>query len=74
MIINKPPEKLPANVDRDIKYLIDAMLNKEASRRPSIWDLAQWKCIKEKIDKFIDETDCRDSFESYFTGPTKKEK
>ena len=40
MILNKEYDSLPENVDNDIKMLIYVMLNKDATRRPSIFDIA----------------------------------
>lgn len=39
-IINKPLESSYEEVDSDIKILLMAMLDKDPSRRPSIWELA----------------------------------
>ena len=46
--------------------LIDTMLNKDPNKRPNIWDLASTPCIKERINQFVDEHNCRDSVESIF--------
>ena len=35
--------------------LINAMLNKDPSRRPSSWDLANFPIIQEKIEKYFTE-------------------
>ena len=40
MILTKEFEALPENIDTDIKMLIYVMLNKDSTRRPTIFDLA----------------------------------
>ena len=46
--------------------LINTMLNKDPKKRPSIWDLASTPCIKERINEFVDEHNCRESVECIF--------
>eukprot|EP01016_Furgasonia_blochmanni_P039649 TRINITY_DN4957_c0_g1_i4.p1 TRINITY_DN4957_c0_g1~~TRINITY_DN4957_c0_g1_i4.p1 ORF type:complete len:537 (-),score=137.69 TRINITY_DN4957_c0_g1_i4:87-1697(-) len=64
MIINKDFDPLPENVNTDIKMLIYALLNKDPARRPSIWEIADMKCIKEKINKFVEEQKCKEMVEA----------
>ena len=54
-IINKPLDPFYEEVDSNIKMLIVAMLDKDPSRRPSIWELANTPCINECINNFVQE-------------------
>ena len=55
LIINRPYEPLPATADKDITMLIERMLNKDPTKRPSIWELAKVPCVDEKIRYFYKE-------------------
>jgi serine/threonine protein kinase len=52
-IINQQLDPLPADVDVDLKMLISSLLKKENDKRPSIFDVANIPCIKNKIKSFI---------------------
>lgn len=66
MISTQDYEPLGPGVSIEVKMLIHEMLQKEASQRPSIFEIANKQCIKEKIIKFVQENDCKESVESYF--------
>jgi NIMA (never in mitosis gene a)-related kinase len=55
LIINKDYDPLPANTEPEVKSLIERMLQKDPSKRPSIWDLEKIPCIDEKIKLFFKE-------------------
>lgn len=66
MIINKDYEPLPPETSTEVKMLIHEMLQKDYTQRPSIFEIANKQCIREKITKFVIETDCKESVEGYF--------
>ena len=43
-----------------------AMLDKDPSRRPSIWELSQTPCIHECINNFVHEKECQDEVATIF--------
>lgn len=55
MIINRDYDPLPSDTDPDIKMLIEKLLNKSPSMRPSIWDVEKMPFIEEKIKLFFKE-------------------
>jgi hypothetical protein len=55
LIINRPYEPLGVTVDKDVAMLIDRMLQKDPTKRPSIWEMAKMPCIEEKIKHFYKE-------------------
>lgn len=60
-IIHKPLDLSGEELDTDIRMLIIAMLDKDPSRRPSIWELSNIPCIYDRINNFIKEHNCEDS-------------
>ena len=74
-IVNKPLDEFYEEIDSDLEMLITAMLDKDHSRRPSIWELAATPCIKECMQNFIDEKGCHKEVSLLFDNEfTKKEK
>lgn len=65
-IINKPLESSYEEVDSDIKILLMAMLDKDPSRRPSIWELANTPWIHERINKFVQEKGWQEAVATIF--------
>ncbi len=63
MICEKEIDPLPDYVDAKIKMLIYSMLQKDPTKRPTIWDIAQVDCIKERIIKFVTDHNCKESVE-----------
>lgn len=63
MICENDFDPLPDYLDTRIKVLIYSMLQKDPSKRPSIWEIAQVDYIKERIEKFVTEHNCRESVE-----------
>lgn len=55
MIIHNPLDPIPDWVDTDIKMLILTMLDKDQSKRPSVWDCANIPCIKSRINQLVAE-------------------
>lgn len=66
MIIHQMLEPIPDNVDTDLWVLILAMLEKDPSKRPSIWDLQSMPCINNWINQFIEEQKCADQVAMVF--------
>jgi hypothetical protein len=66
MIISKDFDPLPEDTDPNNKMLIYSMLQKDPMRRPTVWDLADMKCIKDCINRFVEEHGCRESVEVIF--------
>lgn len=60
-IIHKPLDLVSENLDTDVRMLIITMLDKDPSRRPSIWELSNIPCINDRISRFIKEKKCEDS-------------
>ena len=54
-IINKPLEDTYEECDENIRILLMALLDKDPSRRPSIWELANTQCIRQYINQFVQE-------------------
>jgi NIMA (never in mitosis gene a)-related kinase len=69
-IINKPLESTYEDIDDNIKMLLMAMLDKDPSRRPSIWELSQTPCIHECINNFVHEKECQDEVATIFEYST----
>jgi NIMA (never in mitosis gene a)-related kinase len=63
MILEKDVDPLPDYVDPKMKMLIYWMLQKDATKRPTIWQVAQFECLKEGIMKFIADNNCKESIE-----------
>ena len=57
---------IPDDVDTDVRMLIISMLEKDASKRPSIWDLANMKCISTRITELVEQLDCKEQVASVF--------
>ena len=67
MIINKDYDPLNVDVSTEVKMLIHEMLQKDPSKRPTIFEIANKPCIREKINKFVEENiDCKESVEVFF--------
>jgi len=66
MICEKEPAPLPDHVDPKIKMLIYSMLQKDQAKRPSVWDIAEINVIRERILKFINDMDCKESVGTIF--------
>jgi len=54
-IINTPLEHTYEECDENIRMLLMALLDKDPSRRPSIWELAKTDIIKYYINQFVNE-------------------
>ncbi len=67
-IVNQQLDPLPSDVDVNLRTLIAALLNKDYSKRPNIFDVAQIPCIRNAIEKFIDEHNCREDVAGHFTS------
>lgn len=52
-IVNQPLDPLPAGTNTDLQLLVKAMLNKDKTKRPSIFDIAKIPCVKKRIEQFI---------------------
>ena len=52
LIMNKEPDAIQDGRSTDIKMLCKSLLNKDVSKRPSIFDIAYLPCVKEKIKEF----------------------
>jgi NIMA (never in mitosis gene a)-related kinase len=65
-IIHKPIDLSGDDVDTDIRMLIFATLDKDPSKRPSIWELSSIPCINDRINNFIKENKCEDSVNCVF--------
>lgn len=65
-IINKPLEILTDDIDDDIKLLILNMLDKDPSRRPSVWELAGMPWINDCINNFVQEKGCHEAVATVF--------
>ena len=66
IISNKDYEAVPAETSTEVKMLIHEMLQKDPTQRPTIFEIAKKQCIRDKINKFVAENDCKESVESYF--------
>ena len=74
-IANKPLEPLPSEAGGDLSLLVQALLTKDRDSRPSIQEVAQIACIKDRIVKFAKEHDCADALqELYGSGMDRKPK
>lgn len=65
-ISNKYYAPLPAETSTEVKILIHEMPQKNPTQRPTIFAIANKQCIRDKINKFMAENDCKESVESYF--------
>ena len=54
-IVKASYEPLPQDTDSDLKMLVPYLLNKDYSKRPSIFDVAAFPCVKKRILQFIEE-------------------
>ena len=72
MIINKDYDPLPPETSTEVKMLIHEMLQKDYTQRPSIFEIANKQCIRDKISKFVIENDCKESVEAYFAVDSSK--
>ena len=66
IITNKDYDPLPAETSTEVKMLIHEMLQKDPTQRPTIFEIANKQCIRDKINKFVAENDCKESVEAYF--------
>ena len=65
-IIHKPLDFYGEELNTDVRMLIIAMLDKDPSKRPSIWELSYIPCINDRINNFIKEHKCEDSVNCVF--------
>lgn len=65
-IINKPLDSSYEDVDSNIRMLLMTLLDKDPSRRPSVWELANTPCIHERINKFVQDRGCQDAVATIF--------
>ena len=65
-ILNSDFRPLPEDCDSSIKMLIICLLNKDPNKRPSVWDFANIKIIKERIRVFIENEGCQDMVLPFF--------
>lgn len=54
-IVKASYEPLPYDTDSDLKMLVPYLLNKDYAKRPSIFDVAAFPCVKKRILQFIEE-------------------
>ncbi|KAM3142973.1 hypothetical protein pb186bvf_005036 [Paramecium bursaria] len=54
-IIKTKPHELNKDVDPELAFLINKMLNKDPLGRPSIWEIAKMPLVEQKIKQFYDE-------------------
>jgi NIMA (never in mitosis gene a)-related kinase len=54
-IINTPLEHTYENCNENIRMLLTALLDKDPSRRPSVWELANTQIIKYYINQFVND-------------------
>jgi serine/threonine protein kinase len=59
-IINKEFDPLPPNVDPSMRMLINALLNKDPSKRPDVWEFSKIPAIYNKINEFVAKYQCVD--------------
>lgn len=52
--------------------LVYSLLQKEPSKRPSIWEIANIKCIKEQLNRFVKENNCGEYVDSLINLDQKK--
>lgn len=52
-IIKATFEPLPSDTNSDLKMLVVALLNKDYMKRPSIFEVASFPCVKKQILMFI---------------------
>ena len=57
---------LPPDCNTSIRMLIICLLNKDPSKRPSVWDFANIKIVKERIQMFIEREQCQDMVMQFF--------
>ena len=58
LIINQPLDPIPEEVDTDIRMLILQLLDKDQSKRLSIWDCANLPYIKSRINQLVADEKC----------------
>ena len=66
VIINKPVDPLPEGTSSNLQLLVNALLNKDKDKRPSIFDIAQFPSISRKIEEFIKVHNCKDEVMAFF--------
>lgn len=66
MIINSPIDPLPEGTSGNLQVLIQAVLNKDKDKRPSIFEIAKIPCVNRKIDQFITEHNCKEEVMAFF--------
>eukprot|EP00743_Colponemidia_sp_Colp-15_P010894 GILK01012068.1.p1 GENE.GILK01012068.1~~GILK01012068.1.p1 ORF type:complete len:862 (+),score=168.21 GILK01012068.1:96-2681(+) len=49
-------DPLPEGISDDIRLLLTATLHKDPLRRPSVWEIARLPSVKERIQRFVEET------------------
>eukprot|EP00742_Colponemidia_sp_Colp-10_P001574 GILJ01001693.1.p1 GENE.GILJ01001693.1~~GILJ01001693.1.p1 ORF type:complete len:679 (+),score=132.34 GILJ01001693.1:114-2150(+) len=65
-------DQLPESTHPDIRTLIMAMLTVDPNRRPSIWDVARMPSIKERMQRFVEETHSQSEVMAVFALEVKK--
>lgn len=55
LIKNKPIDPLPDHFSSEFRQLVNAILNKDKDKRPSIFDIARLPCVRRKIEQFVEE-------------------
>ena len=66
MIINSPIDPLPEGTSGSLQLLIQALLNKDKDKRPSIFEIAKIPCVNRKIEEFIKEHNCKEEVMAFF--------
>ena len=74
VIANKDYAPLPEYVDSNTKLLISQMLNKDPTRRPTVWDLANNPVIRDNITSFIKAHNCVDTIMPLFDNDPRYKK
>jgi serine/threonine protein kinase len=74
VILNKDYVMLPDYVDSNTKLLISQMLNKDPSKRPTVWDLANNPMIRDYILNFIQAHNCIDTIMPLFDNDPRYKK
>ncbi|MDR3547480.1 MAG: serine/threonine-protein kinase Nek [Candidatus Pacebacteria bacterium] len=59
-IEKKDPKALPEGTNEDIVMLVNALLNKDPIRRPSIWEVSKLQAVSSRIQSFVAQHGCYD--------------
>lgn len=74
MIVNQQSQPLPEGTSGNLQLLVQAVLNKDKDKRPSIFEIAKIPCVNRKIEQFIQEKNCREEVMSFFDVEMLKQK